>query len=58
MLDLLLSMSRTKLDNINNAGQTILNFAALYADLKSLEMLISSRLCGMSLDTRDSQGRS
>jgi ankyrin repeat protein len=56
MLDLL-RCPETKLDNINNAGQTILHFAALHADLKSLEMLISSRLCDMSLDARDSQGR-
>jgi ankyrin repeat protein len=37
MLDLLLQCSETKLDNVNNAGQTILHFVALRADLKSLE---------------------
>jgi ankyrin repeat protein len=57
MLDLLLRCPETKLDNINNAGQTILHFAALYADLRSLEMLISSRLCGANVEARDSQGR-
>jgi ankyrin repeat protein len=57
MLDLLLRCPKTRLDNVNNAGQNILHFAALYADLQSMEMLIASRLCGMSLDTRDSQGR-
>ncbi len=57
MLDLLLGCPDTTLHNINNAGQTILHFAALYADLKSMEMLISSKLYGMSLDARDCQGR-
>jgi ankyrin repeat protein len=56
-LDLLLRCLETKLDNVNNAGQTILHSAALHADQKSMEMLISSRLCGMSLDARDNQGR-
>lgn len=58
MLDLLLRFPDTRLNNVNKAGQTILHFAALHADLKSLEMLISSRLCGISLDARDSQGGS
>lgn len=47
----------TKLDNINNAGQTMLHFAALYTDVQSMKMLTSSRICELSLDARDKQGR-
>ncbi len=57
MLDLLLRCTKTRLNNVNNAGQNILHVAALFADVQSMEMLIASRLCGMNLGARENQGR-
>ena len=57
MLELLLNHADTKMDNVNNACQTILHVAALHADLRSLELLASSSLSGVSPASRDGKGK-
>ena len=57
MLALLLKQPSTRFNNVNNTGLTILHFAALHADLRSLEILSTHSLNGVNIEARDKQGR-